>query len=686
MPQTQSIGTKTSALIFCACVVVIVAALLRGNHTNLSLTGAIDDVLRNERRVHAVIDIDGNGDLASREVRTTLARTTRTIGTQNLTFDVTGNGVVDDADVHTIVEYMRSHQSAVCGNGTRDVGEECDDGNQENALDGCSNMCTFTDQWWIPELGVIGPQPLREKVLAEGPMHVFSSNSAVVFWTEFDLVEDARVLKASRFTRGKGWSEIATFYRAMPDGRVVLVPEKSGRVTAFMMDGERMWQWQDDGQNRWTELAQMSYEMNVVGETVRIDDDGQGVMLISGPISTGAAQPMPGDPRDRRRGLAAIGYNNGIWSKPKIIAIDDEPEDEHNPLHAIVDIPTILQRNSQTFSVTWAERALDVSLSSFEPNDSTLVDITVSIEREAQSNDQLHNTWHAHGSVHHALPGIDFVQLQYKNVDGVVVAETGELELQSDGSFEGPADLYGPFTSVIASVKRRGMGGRIRTLKEVPVNIPEPTDAHFGRIIAESASGSPERSGSWVVRGRTIGTMSFEDEYHEHDLIRIEFRDQNEVIIASSEDHPVNETRSFQIYSDVPATFTSIHAIIKHRSYNGSETILHETTVPGGLPTFATVTASPLPVVLTGLAQRWHVRGIIENAQPGYHVIRVDFADYSATPGVQATTGELQIAADGTFSSDVTLTNFWNGARAFLLTKEEGGARGVEREVEVMME
>jgi len=35
---------------------------------------------------------------------------------------------------------------AICGDGVRDIGEECDDGNVLSG-DGCSTTCTVEDKW-----------------------------------------------------------------------------------------------------------------------------------------------------------------------------------------------------------------------------------------------------------------------------------------------------------------------------------------------------------------------------------------------------------------------------------------------------------------------------------------------------------------------------------------------------------
>ncbi len=91
-------------------------------------------------------DTNDDGTLTAREIRTHLIRIIRSVILGNPDNDINGDGVVNQADTNATIRGFRALLLAVCGNGTADAGEQCDDGDGLNG-DGrpCSANCTHQE-------------------------------------------------------------------------------------------------------------------------------------------------------------------------------------------------------------------------------------------------------------------------------------------------------------------------------------------------------------------------------------------------------------------------------------------------------------------------------------------------------------------------------------------------------------
>ncbi len=86
-------------------------------------------------------DTDHDSILTAREIRRELTKIIRDVALQKPEADINGDGVTNNLDVKAAVSGFRALLLAICGNGTMNAGERCDDGNASNN-DGCSSVCT----------------------------------------------------------------------------------------------------------------------------------------------------------------------------------------------------------------------------------------------------------------------------------------------------------------------------------------------------------------------------------------------------------------------------------------------------------------------------------------------------------------------------------------------------------------
>ncbi len=112
-----------------------------------SATGSFRGSLLSDQDIAIVLkeDADTNDDgiLTAREIRTHLLRIIRGVILGSPVNDINGDGVVSQADTNATIRGFRALLLAVCGNGTTDAGEQCDDGNQIQT-DSCTNTCEST--------------------------------------------------------------------------------------------------------------------------------------------------------------------------------------------------------------------------------------------------------------------------------------------------------------------------------------------------------------------------------------------------------------------------------------------------------------------------------------------------------------------------------------------------------------
>lgn len=86
-----------------------------------------------------------DGTFSVREMRKAVTNMLRSIALDNVqhdaAYDLNGDGATDRADLTLLIQSIRAYLAAVCGNGTVDAGEKCDDGGTAIG-DGCSAACT----------------------------------------------------------------------------------------------------------------------------------------------------------------------------------------------------------------------------------------------------------------------------------------------------------------------------------------------------------------------------------------------------------------------------------------------------------------------------------------------------------------------------------------------------------------
>ncbi len=106
--------------------------------------------------------------------------------------------------------YESEPSGAVCGNGTVENVEQCDDGNLANG-DGCNHQCQITNDWWIAEIPSIGPRPTRAGI-SPGTEHVVAMPAGrhMVLWREHGT--NGPAIYASIRDASGTWSTIQTLH------------------------------------------------------------------------------------------------------------------------------------------------------------------------------------------------------------------------------------------------------------------------------------------------------------------------------------------------------------------------------------------------------------------------------------------------------------------------------------------
>ncbi|MBP9850264.1 MAG: VCBS repeat-containing protein [Candidatus Peribacteraceae bacterium] len=97
-------------------------------------------------KMKALADTDTNSVLTVREIRKALVKVIGGVSVQDAAFDVNESGVVNRADLADAISAFRGLLSAVCGNGTVDTGEQCDDGGGTDG-NGCSAVCSIESRF-----------------------------------------------------------------------------------------------------------------------------------------------------------------------------------------------------------------------------------------------------------------------------------------------------------------------------------------------------------------------------------------------------------------------------------------------------------------------------------------------------------------------------------------------------------
>lgn len=91
-------------------------------------------------RILIALDADRSGTLSTLEMYRGIGMMLRDISAKNLRNDLNNDKSVDQKDFNLLMTTLRGLRAAVCGNGTIDTGEQCDDRNVKSG-DGCSRLC-----------------------------------------------------------------------------------------------------------------------------------------------------------------------------------------------------------------------------------------------------------------------------------------------------------------------------------------------------------------------------------------------------------------------------------------------------------------------------------------------------------------------------------------------------------------
>ena len=132
-------------LLIVVLLATIAVFLAFGTQKNFLRGSLIDD------RVMVLADTDHDAKLSIREMRKVIVKMVMATVTGDLAYDLDVDGVTDLGDLRLLITSIRSYLSAVCGNGTVEAGEQCDDGNLSDR-DSCSALCRSV----VPIVGPLG--------------------------------------------------------------------------------------------------------------------------------------------------------------------------------------------------------------------------------------------------------------------------------------------------------------------------------------------------------------------------------------------------------------------------------------------------------------------------------------------------------------------------------------------------
>ncbi len=118
-----------------ATLLLLVLVLIIGLAGKTVLQGSLTD-----DRVLTLIDTNRDSIATVQEMRAGIVAVVMAKVTQNLSYDLDGNSVVNVQDVRQFIASIRALLSANCGNASVEAGEQCDDGNTLET-DQCSNTC-----------------------------------------------------------------------------------------------------------------------------------------------------------------------------------------------------------------------------------------------------------------------------------------------------------------------------------------------------------------------------------------------------------------------------------------------------------------------------------------------------------------------------------------------------------------
>lgn len=222
---------------------------------------------------------------------------------------------------------------AACPNGIleRYADEVCDDGDEEDE-NKCSNTCALTHNWWIEELGTVGPFRTLGTDKAEGEVFVESPDAGFVLWYEgpFNAWTAFESLFISYFERSSGWS-IPQRLNSMDVGHaqtpqafngVIQKPrffrDSTGDVSLFFHDGAQFGghlvrTTYDSSLGTWVDPVRVSDQIYEYYETSQMNGE-KGLLLLTLPLHEPDHLGTYFD-----FGLYALTYSNDTWSDPVFV-------------------------------------------------------------------------------------------------------------------------------------------------------------------------------------------------------------------------------------------------------------------------------------------------------------------------------------------------------------------------------
>ncbi len=133
--MTFSILLRSRLVLISLVLLATIGLIFTFSSSTHVLKGSLTD-----DRVLTLADTDHNGTLSVREMRKAVSNMIRAMAVHDLAYDLDSSGTTDRSDLRLLIQSIRSFLSAVCGNGTVESSEQCDDGNAASG-DGCSPQC-----------------------------------------------------------------------------------------------------------------------------------------------------------------------------------------------------------------------------------------------------------------------------------------------------------------------------------------------------------------------------------------------------------------------------------------------------------------------------------------------------------------------------------------------------------------
>lgn len=136
----MQLKTITRFRLLCLAIATLLVALFFSLSSSSILRGSLAD-----DRVTALADTDRNATLSTREMRRVIVKMIQAIITHDTAYDLNLDSITHSDDLRILIQSIRDHLSAECGNGIVQAGEQCDDGPQNGQV--CTSVpgasCTY---------------------------------------------------------------------------------------------------------------------------------------------------------------------------------------------------------------------------------------------------------------------------------------------------------------------------------------------------------------------------------------------------------------------------------------------------------------------------------------------------------------------------------------------------------------